>query len=122
MADFNITISNRVTPLGPAQPSLWGTMIWGTDQWGYSSDMQTNTGKHLFESLSLVDLFLKNGVKLLSNSLSMLHTSTSTTHKDVNNYIYQNENLTTYTETTEYSTTWNGATEHSSSWTVVTEH
>lgn len=38
MANFTITITNRVNLLGGGPPSLWGTMRWGSSLWGNSAD------------------------------------------------------------------------------------
>lgn len=77
MADFTITISNRLYPLGPdvCTPSLWGTFQWG--------------GKWLFSATDLITDF----VKLVTNSITPSDDYFLSTGKLIDNQIVPDEAL-----------------------------
>lgn len=60
MASFAQTVTNSLNVLGASLPSLWGVLIWGTDNWGVTEDLATSFEKGLFETITLTDTLGKS--------------------------------------------------------------
>jgi hypothetical protein len=60
MASFAQTVANSLNVLGVSPPSLWGVMVWGTDNWGVTEDVATSYEKGLSETITLTDALGKS--------------------------------------------------------------
>lgn len=149
MADFTITVSNSLYPLGPdvCTPSLWGTFQWG-GKWLFSAtDLITDIEKLVTNSLapSSAELFdvqkawaesiLPDGLvnaeisldKNVSNDLSMtFETSDETLSSGDWNYVFrkpstnaENRSTAVFTQNSRPSTTWTSGVVTSTSWSTT---
>lgn len=71
MADLTQTITNSFNLLGGGPPSLWNTMEWGTDNWGFSDDLGTGFIKVISESFTPSDSYVFTVFKVYGNSISI---------------------------------------------------
>ena len=89
MADFTITISNPVNLFGPADASLWGTMVWGTDYWGTDSDQEFEVIKALSNGFSASVAFSFDVEKTITtNAVSASIAVATLTLQDSNGFVY----------------------------------
>ena len=89
MADFTITISNSVNLFGPADASLWGTMVWGTNFWGTDSDQEFEVIKALSNGFSATVAFSFGFDKTVStNTVSAAVDLATLTLQDSNGFCY----------------------------------
>jgi hypothetical protein len=144
LADFTITISNNLYPLGPdnVTPSLWGVFQWG-QPWLYTANglitatnkLITNAvtpssvqvfhvGKLLTNTVTPSDDYQFSSEKVISNSLApSFETSSEQLANGSWNYVFrkpssnaEDRNLATFTTSTNASTTWTSQPVGSSNW------
>lgn len=146
MANFTITISNQIYPLGPdvTTPSLWGTFQWG-GKWLFSatdsimavekvvtnavtpdSTLSFETEKTVENSLAPDDAnqVTKEIQKDLAETLSVSFDTSDEGLKNGDwNYVFvkpsanaENRNLATFTTSPNASTTWTSGTGAGTSW------
>jgi hypothetical protein len=90
VANYSITITNSITPVGPAAPSQWGVMVWGVDRWLEGSDTLTKVQKPLTNSVSPTsDLSLSaTWSRTIDNSLAIIVDPSSEELSDSAGYRY----------------------------------
>ena len=71
MADLTQTITNSLSILGGGPPSLWNTMEWGTDNWGFSDDLGTGFIKVISDSVTLSDVYVRSFIKIFGDTLTI---------------------------------------------------
>lgn len=125
MADFSITITNRMALLGGEPPSQWGTMVWGQDKWGDTEDLITATTKVIANSLSFTSSIVLQLVRVIANSFSFQSETTSEQLFDEAGYNYvlrggvtdaEDRPTTVYVEGSADSTNWSEQSAPSSTW------
>ena len=88
MADLTKTISNTLSVIGQAPPSLWGEMVWGVDNWGTNNDSEFLIGKWLADSISIANA-INLGIRTnRSESISIASLLTSLVLTDADGYTY----------------------------------
>tara|TARA_R110000868_G_scaffold62962_3_gene189964 strand:- start:18810 stop:19253 length:444 start_codon:yes stop_codon:yes gene_type:complete len=144
MADFTITVVNKLYAFGPdvTTPSLWGTFQWG-GQWLYSSSGLTteteklisnslvpssaetfDVEKSIFEILLPDDVFTRETDRTISNTLDVVFdTSNEGLLSGDWNYVFtrpstnaENRTSAIFTEQTSPNTTWASGVATSTSW------
>jgi len=144
MADFTITVSNQLYPLGPdaGTPSLWNVFQWG-DLWQFTpTGLVTETEKVLANSISQSDEYFFDAEKVVSNDVTpsdeyskhversientlapSFETSDETLTNGSWNYVFrrpstnaEDRNLATFSTQSNAQTTWTSATITSSTW------
>lgn len=70
MADFNITVSNRLGVYGGELTNRWGTMLWTTNKWAYGDkDLPTVVTKVTGGTITMGSAPIKNVTHFLGNTL-----------------------------------------------------
>jgi len=88
MASFTVTIENTINVFGPAEPSVWNTMVWGTDNWSTNSDSKFSIFKVLDETITLTDAVTKQATTSYSDTVSYSSDITSLSLTDAAGYQY----------------------------------
>ena len=115
MANYSMTISNRVGVLGGNDTSKWGVMVWGVGSWG-QSDFTEQVIKNLSsQSLTLDSNFPVDLFKYSLGSVTGSWEVTSVTHTD-GRYTYVEPQLESFSESSQASTTWTKVSDESTSW------
>jgi hypothetical protein len=77
MANLAITIVNTIPVMGISRSEQWGVLVWGTDNWGSTEEVETNTNKQIANPLSFatsntfqVEHLLNFGTMVLSSAIS----------------------------------------------------
>lgn len=126
MATFNVTVSNTLNVLGPDPTSMWGSMVWGTDDWGSTGDSYFTIIKYLGNSVSLSSTVSAGRIiaKQVSNTISCVADANLVGLLDAAGYYYNEKDgpdpddryFPTYTEDTDPSTTYTQASNPSTDW------
>jgi hypothetical protein len=127
MADLSITISNRINVASPSPTNKWGVMVWGTDNWGESKDLDFQIGKWLSETVTLSDAYYFNPGKKISNTLSVASRINFVGLTDSDRYTYilngvsdpDNRVFPTYTEVGDDSQSYTEVTRSSPTWSTA---
>jgi hypothetical protein len=126
MADFTKTVTNSINCFGLEQPSVWGSMLWGTDNWGYGQTTATDVEKNILDNIvTPTDDYFLATEKVLDNSIPSTQEMTEETLQDGKGYYYvftkpsldaEDRNLNNYTEDSGASTTWTEDSRTSTGW------
>jgi len=71
MADFTITVSNHLPVTAPEEVTLWGTLEWGTDNWGWVNERITDVIKVLSNTSTITTAIVKDVEKVLNESTTI---------------------------------------------------
>lgn len=128
MADFTKTVSNSLSIYGGERPNVWGTMTWGQN-WGYGdTDLITEIGKYLSNSITL-DSAITNielgFFKTISNTISISVDMALERLTDTKNWSKvwgsstnaESRPATSYNSTSNITTTYTPAAGVTTSWT-----
>lgn len=127
MADFTITITNRLTCLGGARTQTWGSggqfpMVWGTSLWGDVA-MITRVDKFVTITNSLTldsGNASLNANKLISNSLAMTSDCVDMTVRDADGY-YRTFTKPTLDSDERNNSDWSAGSDASGSYSTVSK-
>lgn len=87
MADFTITIRNKLTPVGMGEPSYWNAKNWNAFTWG-SGGIFTETIHLISVSLAPSETNIKYIEKLLSLSTSLSDDTTAESFHLISNSFF----------------------------------
>lgn len=126
MADFNITISNRLNCFGAAPTDKWGAHNWNAFLWGEgTADLVVLVNKIIIsESLTLTDAWTKSLSHLISETLTPLADMGSEGLRQGDwSYVFvsnttegEQRDFPTWSSGTAGSTTWTSQAAGSTTW------
>ncbi len=126
MADFSITISNRLQVFGSGPSTKWNALTWSSGKWGEgTNEIVQDVIKNISNSLSLSDDYTFGSSKTISNAIYPTFEMASEYLTDANGYYFvfvgglsdaENQIITTYTEGSQASTSYTSATGGSTVW------
>lgn len=125
MADFTITISNRLNCFGVAPSDKWGAYNWNDFLWGEgTADLQTLVDHPISETLTLTDAFYKSVTKAVTETLTIDADMGSEGLRQGDwSYVFvsnttegEDRDFATWSSGTAGSTSWSSSTATSTTW------
>lgn len=126
MADFSITITNRLNVFGPAPSSKWNAFAWNAFKWGEgTADLATEVGKAISNALTLSDAFAKDSTRSFVETLTVTGDMGSEYLTDAAGFTYvfpsnatnaEDRDIPDWSSATAGSPTWASAAAGGTSW------